>query len=314
MKRYRVTHRTEYEYVEDVTLCHSEARLAPRTTDFQRTSDVDLICIPAPTHVAERVDCYGNRVTYFSLEREHRRLEVTAHSHLEVQGPVVAAAAAAGRPWEECREYLQSETDWETIAAREFVLDSPMAAQNDDVRRFATPSFPPGRDLLDACRDLNARIFNEFQYEQGFSTISTPLAEVLEHRRGVCQDFAHLFIASLRSLGLAARYVSGYLETLPPPGQEKLVGADASHAWLAVYVPGIGWVDFDPTNNLIPGDQHITLAVGRDYGDVTPLKGVIFGGGEHTVKVSVDVARLSDEDAANADPSIPIGPGAPREG
>jgi len=172
------------------------------------------------------------------------------------------------------------------------VLDSTFATAAPELAAYAAASFPPGRPLLEAVRELMERVHHEFTYDPGFSTVSTPLAEVLSSRRGVCQDFAHLAIASLRSLGLAARYVSGYLETLPPPGQSKQLGADESHAWFSVYLPNVGWMDFDPTNNQIPGDQHIIVAWGRGYGDVTPLKGVVFGGLDHELKVSVDVARL----------------------
>ena len=173
-------------------------------------------------------------------------------------------------------------------------MNSPFIQIDPAIRAFAEQSFTPARPLLAAMVDLTRRIFTEFTYDPHFTTIVTPLSDVLAHRRGVCQDFAHLEIACVRAMGLPARYVSGYLETLPPPGKEKLRGADASHAWLSAYIPEQGWVDFDPTNNQIPSEQYITTAWGRDYGDVTPLKGVIFGGGEHTLAVSVDVERLTD--------------------
>ena len=163
-------------------------------------------------------------------------------------------------------------------------------------REYAAPSFPLGRPLLEAMADLNRRIHQEFTYDPHFTTVATPLNQVLTEQRGVCQDFAHLAMACLRAWGLAARYVSGYLETLPPPGQPRLIGADASHAWLAVYVPGVGWAEFDPTNDCMPGEQHITLAWGRDYGDVAPLKGVMTGGGSHSLEVSVDVAPQPAEE------------------
>jgi len=195
-------------------------------------------------------------------------------------------------PWEAVRERVAADTTTPGLEARDFVLPSAFVPPDDAVWDYARASFPPGRPLLEAVRDLTRRIHQEFRYDPGFTTIVTPLAEVLAHRRGVCQDFAHLQIACLRSLGLPARYVSGYLETLPPPGKAKLQGADASHAWVSVYDPEQGWTDFDPTNDQLVGEQHITTAWGRDYGDVTPLKGIIFGGGEHTLEVAVDVERL----------------------
>jgi transglutaminase-like putative cysteine protease len=180
-------------------------------------------------------------------------------------------------------------------AARQFVLDSPCAVVVPGVRAFAAPSFPPGRRLDEAVADLSARIHHEFEFDPASTTIATPVAEVLAQRHGVCQDFAHLAIACLRAMGRPARYVSGYLETQPPPGQPRLQGADVSHAWFAAFMPGAGWVDFDPTNDVQPGDRHVTTAWGRDYADVTPLKGVIFGGGAHTLEVAVDMVRLDGE-------------------
>jgi len=187
---------------------------------------------------------------------------------------------------------LRSVRSAEVLDASQFVLDSPTVVVNDLILDYALKSFPPGRPLIDAVHDLMQRIFHEFNYDPEFSTIATPLKDVLEHRSGVCQDFAHLAIGCMRSMGLAARYVSGYIETEPPPGKERLVGADASHAWFSAYLPEHGWLDFDPTNNQLPGERHITVAWGRDFADVTPLKGVAFGSGEHELKVSVDVLAI----------------------
>jgi len=178
------------------------------------------------------------------------------------------------------------------LDAKQYVLDSPMVTTTQELADYARASFLPGRPLVDVVSDLMQRIYTDFTYDPAFTTIATPLSTVLAHRRGVCQDFAHLAIGCLRSFGLSARYISGYVETLPEPGKPRLIGADASHAWFAVYLPGVGWLDFDPTNNKLPYDQHITLAWGRDYADVTPLKGIAFGGGQHTLSVSVDVLRL----------------------
>ena len=196
--------------------------------------------------------------------------------------------------WEQARDYLQNTAgDEQVIEARQFVAESPFVEFSPEVVEYGAASLAPDRPLLDAVEDLMGRIHNDFTYDPQFSDIATPLSDVLEHRKGVCQDFAHLAIACLRSQGLAARYVSGYLETLPPAGQKRLVGADESHAWFSVFVPYRGWVDFDPTNDQIPSDQHIIAAWGRDYADVAPLKGVLFGGGEeHALEVSVDVERI----------------------
>jgi transglutaminase-like putative cysteine protease len=180
----------------------------------------------------------------------------------------------------------------ELLDAKQYLLDSPMVNTSAELANYAETSFQPNRPLVQVVTNLMQRIYEDFTYDPTFTTIATPLSDVLHFRRGVCQDFAHLAIGCLRSFGIAARYVSGYVETRPEPGKQRLVGADASHAWFAVYVPGIGWLEFDPTNNKLPFDQHITLAWGRDYTDVTPLKGIAFGGGQHSLSVSVDVLRL----------------------
>jgi len=246
-----------------------------------------------PTDYLERHDFFGNYVAYFSLQQSHQHLTVTARSEVTV---------AAERPqldfyqdirWEGVCERLHSDDAQENLDARQYLLDSPLVAGTTELADYAKPSFGKGRPLLEAVHDLMQRIHVDFAYDPHFTTVSTPLDEVLKHRRGVCQDFAHLAIGCLRAQGIPARYVSGYVETLPPPGKARLVGADASHAWFSVYMHGIGWLDFDPTNNQMPMDRHVTLAWGRDYSDVTPLKGVIFGGGKHEVVVSVDVHNLN---------------------
>ena len=196
-------------------------------------------------------------------------------------------------PWESVASRLRNYTGPDDLSAYQYVFESPLIQMPPGVKDFARESFQPGTPVLEGALDLNRRIFTGFTYDKSATTVDTPIAQVLSNRKGVCQDFAHLFIACARSLGLAARYVSGYLETLPPPGKPKLIGADASHAWVSVFVPDFGWVDLDPTNNLIAGERHITLAWGRDYGDVTPVKGVVMGGGMHTLSVMGDVAPQS---------------------
>lgn len=291
--RYRVRHQTRYEYAEAVALCHNEGYLLPRSSTRQRCIRAELDIQPAPMVLRERHDFFGNRASYFAVQVSHRQLTVEAESEVEVL-PQTEENLFGSTPWEVVRDGLGEDFSTPGLEARDFVLASPFVPLDDRIYDYAKLSFPPGRPLLEAVRELTKRIFEEFRYDPGFSTIVTPLSEVMEHRRGVCQDFAHLQIACLRSLGLPARYVSGYLETLPPPGKPKLQGADASHAWLSVYDPEQGWTDFDPTNDQLVGEQHITTAWGRDYGDVTPLKGIIFGGGEHTLEVAVDVERLSE--------------------
>jgi transglutaminase-like putative cysteine protease len=291
--KYRVTHSTKYNYSENVTLCHNVSHLLPRTTPQQQCHVSELKIIPLPVAVNEWTDLFGNRQASFSIQKPHKELIVTATSEVEVSSSGSLLDDAFPTAWEQVVDYLASATDLESIEARMYVLESEFIEFSDAVRNYTSISFKPGRPILQAVEDLMHRIYKEFDYVPGFSTLATPLGEVLQHRKGVCQDFAHLAIACLRMRGLAARYVSGYLETIPPEGKERLVGADASHAWFSVYVPHQGWIDFDPTNAQIPAEQHITAAWGRDYADVAPLKGVIFGGGKkHQLEVAVDVERI----------------------
>jgi len=290
---YRILHTTRYSYSQPVTLCHNEAHLRPRSLARQRCIDSHLAVQPAPALLHERTDFFGNAVTYFAVQESHDMLVVTASSRvdLEAASPIDCDASL---PWDMVGQRLAQEVRLEVLEARHFVLASPFVVPNPDLAAFAQPSFSAGRPLLTAVHDLNRRIHREFVYDPNFSSIATPLSEVLTLRRGVCQDFAHLAIGCLRSLGLPARYVSGYLQSVPPVGQPRLVGADRSHAWFAVFDPDRGWVDFDPTNDQMVTDQHVTTAWGRDYSDVTPLKGVVFGGGAHTLEVAVDIEREGD--------------------
>lgn len=289
---YRVVHITSYEYSSPAGLCHNEARLLPRQLGRQRCLHSSLSIEPTPVDYLERLDFFGNRVAYFTIQQPHEKLVVTATSELAIAEEQGGLAFGNDLPWETVRNRLQEDRTPEILDALQFSLDSPIVVADGEMKDYAEDSFTSGRPLLEAVQDLMQRIYKDFTYDPGFTTIATPLSEVIAHRRGVCQDFAHFAIGCLRSHGLAARYVSGYLETIPPPGKERLVGADASHAWFSVFLPGSGWLDFDPTNNQMPRERHITVAWGRDFSDVTPLKGVAFGGGEHTLKVSVDVAKL----------------------
>jgi len=294
---FRVSHTTEYSYNEPVSLCRNEACLLIRDTPYQRCTMSELQIEPAPADVRHRLDVFGNRVSHFAVQHPHKKLIVTAMSAVSVVANPNIMVSANQFPWEKTRTRLKSERSPQLFDALPFLYDSPLAPRSKELEIYARPSFTPDRPLGEAVSDLMQRIYHEFKYDPGFTTISTPLSKVLSDRRGVCQDFAHLGVACLRSMGLAARYVSGYIETLPPAGQERLVGADASHAWFSVYAADVGWVDFDPTNNKLLSDQHITVAWGRDFADVSPLRGVALGGGKHKVSVSVDVARQPDDAA-----------------
>jgi transglutaminase-like putative cysteine protease len=281
---YQVVHTTRYAYSEAVSVSHHVARVRPRGFPGQECLQHDLQIEPAPAVVRTHQDYFGNTVTFFIVERAHAELSVRATSTVKVQGRRPPASSTP--PWEQARDF-----DALPLDAIECLFDSASISVNDAITGYAHPSFPPGRPLLEAVSDLVGRIHADFTFDPEATTVATPLREVLALRRGVCQDFARLGIACLRSQGLAARYVSGYLETLPPPGEPRLAGVDASHAWLAVYCPGHGWIDVDPTNNLFPSTRHVTLAWGRDYADVSPVRGVILGGGQHSLQVSVDVLR-----------------------
>jgi transglutaminase-like putative cysteine protease len=290
--RYRVTHKTEYEYSDMVGQSYNEARMTPRASERQTLLASSLRISPVESDHRTRTDFFGNEVAWFTIQNPHLSFTVTAVSEVLILPQAGQLDFAQGMAWEAVRQVLREERSAQALDARQYALDSPYIAASAELAAYAQPSFPPGRPLIEAVHDLMQRIHRDFVFDPEFTTLATPLQTVLEHRRGVCQDFAHLAIGCLRSHGLAARYVSGYIETLPPPGKEKLVGADASHAWFSVYLPDVGWMDFDPTNNQLPDEQHITVAWGRDYGDVTPLKGVIFGGQNHELKVSVEVERL----------------------
>jgi len=291
--KYRVTHKTQYLYSEPVGLCRNQACLLPRETRYQKCLTSSLRIKPTPSDLRERSDYFGNRVSHFAVQQPHEKLEVTAVSEVSVAPSAAAHGVQSG--WDKIRLHLSGNPDREILDVLPYLYDSPLIRSGEPLAAYARPSFPAGRPLLEAVTELMGRIYRDFSYDPGYTSIATPLAEVLANRRGVCQDFAHLGVGCLRSLGLAARYVSGYIETLPPPGQQRLVGADASHAWFSVYCGDAGWVDFDPTNNQLPGEQHITVAWGRDYADVSPLQGVALGGGKHKVLVTVDVVRIPTE-------------------
>ena len=292
--KYRIRHTTRYHYMAQVSQCYSIAHLLPRETYFQRCTRASITTDPLPAVGADRSDYFGNHVYHFSVQQPHQTLMVTAESEVEMLAERQSLALDFGASCADARRMLY-DMDYEVnVIAREFLLDSPMVSGSQALAEYARPSFSDERPFLSCVRDLTQRIYQDFTYDPRFTEVATPLHEVLEHRRGVCQDFAHLAIGCLRSLGYQARYVSGYLETLPPPGEQKLEGSDASHAWFSAYSPAEGWADFDPTNNLMAMEQHITTAWGRDYADVTPLKGSVMGGGSgHSLEVAVDVTRIT---------------------
>ena len=285
---YNLVHKTIYDYAEPVTVSHHAARVEPRALPWQQVENFSLQIGPAPAVLKPRVDFFGNQVCGFSIQEIHQHLEITARSRVTV-ATTTPPAPTLSPEWEGVVKLFADPVSPAVVAPYQFVFDSPLLDASPALADYARESFTAETPLLAAVADLNRRIFTDFKYDSTATTVATPLAEVLAKRRGVCQDFAHLAIASLRSLGLPARYVSGYLRTHPPAGQPRRVGADASHAWFSVFCPDVGWVDFDPTNNLLPAEEHITVAFGRDYTDVSPVTGVITGGGAHEVKVSVDV-------------------------
>jgi transglutaminase-like putative cysteine protease len=287
---FRIVHRTNYRYNAPVSRARNEAHLRPRDTDVQQCLTSELVVEPTPTSWTERTDFFGNPVVSFAVDGPFEELTITSTSSVSVTAN--ERMPTSGPPWDHARDSLNEDLSPDVLAVREFCFESPLVPLSAAVRAYAEPSFPAGRPLVDAVSDLTERIFENFVYDPGFTTVTTPIEDVLRFRRGVCQDFAHLAIGCMRSMGLAARYVSGYLETAPPPGGERTIGADASHAWLAVFVPGDGWLDVDPTNDQIVGTSYVTTAWGRDYSDVSPLKGIVFGGGSsHALDVSVDVTR-----------------------
>ena len=295
MSRFRIEHVNTYHYANIVGLNYGEARLLPRAAAAQRVLERTLVMNPFVDDYRERDDAFGNRVVWFNLRQPHQSLSVTACSLIE-RGPQPQPAHSPA--WESVVDQLSqilyghTEVNPEVIAVREYCLPSPHVPHETAATDYVRVSFTPGRPLLAAVAELSARIKAEFAYRPNATQIDTPIAEVLAERHGVCQDFAHLALSGLRGLGLAARYVSGYLETIPLAGAPILTGVDASHAWISVFLPGQGWFDFDPTNGSPIGEGHLTLAWGRDYGDVAPLKGVIYGGGMHQLDVGVTVTRM----------------------
>jgi transglutaminase-like putative cysteine protease len=285
---YRIVHRTAYKYKYPVSVGNHVACLKPRSLPRHRLAQSELRIQPNPATLTERVDYFGNHLCFFTIEEPHDELIVEARSDVIMEqngGP----SPPQSFPWEDAARMLKENHDPALLEAFQFRFESPRIRLRPEFAAYALESFTGRRPMHEALLDLTARIHRDFRFESKATNVRTPVEEVFRKRRGVCQDFAHVQIACLRSIGLSARYVSGYLRTYPPPGQPRLVGADASHAWVSSYCPGIGWLDVDPTNNVVPSDGHVTLAWGRDFGDVSPLHGLILGGGVHTLKVAVDL-------------------------
>lgn len=293
MIRYTVQHATRYAYGAPVDIGFHLLHLVPPSTDRQRVVEHRLLLSPEPTSCTAFVDHFGNGVRHVAIEKRHESFAAELHAVVEVD---VTPPHDNGPAWDEVAAALRDDGFPDEIAVAEFAYPSPLAGDDPAASAFAAVSLAPGRPIIAAVAELTGRINREFAYVPGVTTVTTPVAEVMQSRRGVCQDFAHAMIVGLRAHGLAARYVSGYLRTQPPPGAEARRGADASHAWVSVWCGAdLGWVEFDPTNDLIVAEEHIVLAYGRDFADVSPLRGVILGGGAHAVEVAVTV---TPEDAA----------------
>ena len=291
---YQILHDTCYHYDSPVSLAQQLAHLWPRECAWQRCTEQQLLISPQPTTRRDELDVFGNPLTRLAFERPHDELQVNARLTVEVLARPLADFNLSPA-WEQTRNaltYSSQPLSAELLEACRYRFQSPYVHLKRSFVEFSESCFPPGKPLLLGVQDLMQKIFSEFTFDAEATQVATPLVEVLERRRGVCQDFAHLMLACVRSRGLAARYISGYLLTQPPPGQPRLIGADASHAWVSVFCPVSGWVDFDPTNNVQPALEHITLAWGRDFSDVSPLRGVILGGGNHDPEVRVTVMPL----------------------
>lgn len=293
-ERYMVVHETLYPYGSAVSLSHQMLHLRPRECAWQKIHRYHCAVEPSPDWSQEGIDAFGNPVAWMGFATPHENLHVKAEIDVEVFPHRPLGQLADSMPWEMLRDRLayQGRPPLEDdLAAKRFLYESSFVRIKQDFFDYGEDCFTPSAPVLEATRRLMDKIFNEFEFDPHATTVATPIREVLAKKRGVCQDFAHLMLACLRSRGIPARYMSGYLLTQPPPGQPRLIGADASHAWVSVYAPGFGddWVEFDPTNNLLPDTQHITLCWGRDFNDISPLRGVILGGGNHDPEVAVTV-------------------------
>ncbi len=290
--KYKITHITEYQYKVNVSLCHNRLCMIPAENVNQKRISSDIKITPTPNEMSVRKDFFGNSICFFSIYKEHSKLRIVSESVVSMENLLfMDIAINSTLLWIDVRKKIFSSTELaEEIT--QYTIPSTYIPYSEIIKNFAEDCFPENATLWSACNSLMKKINSTIKFTPGFTTINTPVETVVKAQKGVCQDIAHLMIACLRNMGLPARYVSGYIETLPPPGKKKLVGTDASHAWVSVYFPEIGWVEFDPTNCLLPSFQHIIVGYGRDYQDVAPLKGIVFSSGEQKLKVGVDVQRI----------------------
>ena len=292
--KYEIEHITDYTYGHATSLGYNEAWISPRSLPYQEVLSSDIIIDPAPAVIKHRKDFFGNKRSFFMIQQAHQKLSIKAVSTIKREAPSYELELNfTHNSWESSKALL-STFHPELIEARSYVLPSPLVPISRRLAAYAESSFVPDRSHFNSIWDLTQRIYKDFEYNPDFTTVATPIHEAFEGRKGVCQDFAHIAIACIRSMGLSARYVSGYIETIPPEGEDALIGSAATHAWFSAYIPEMGWVDFDPTNNQVVKDQHITVAWGRDYSDVPPLKGVIFSSSDQQLSVAVNVKRLQD--------------------
>jgi transglutaminase-like putative cysteine protease len=305
---YDIVHVTDYDYQGAVSVSHHLLRLEPRQTARQRCLRHEFRIFPEPSVLTSHGDYFGNRAHFIAVERPHGSLSITSRARVAVS-PAFLPDASETPAWETVRTRCRADRTRAALEANEYTHASPLVPTAPEFADYALGSFLPSRPIFEALSDLMARLQADFRFDPTATTVSTPLAEFHRNRRGVCQDFAHFLIACLRSIGLPARYVSGYLETDPPPGLPKLRGVDASHAWVSLFCPGIGWIDADPTNNCYASLRHLSIGWGRDYGDIAPVRGVLIGGTQQILRVSVDVTALApeedDADAEDADSQAP---------
>ncbi|MDF7798313.1 transglutaminase family protein [Pontiellaceae bacterium B1224] len=289
---YHLRHLTSFRYTQPVTFVYNTLHLKPRELPWQKVRTFEIDIEPNPVVQTERLDYFGNTATFFMIQSPHDAMKVLTKSIIEIfpRPP----ASGSGIPWESARQTMRTDTTPLGLDAYQYSFASLYAKPLEEARTYALPSCRPGMTIHAVAMELMTRIDTDFTFDPKATTVATPVTEVLQNRRGVCQDFAHLMVSCLRSVGIAARYMSGYIQTVPPPGQARLAGADASHAWVSVYCPQAGWLELDPTNNQIADEQYITLGWGRDYQDVSPAKGVLLGGGKHTVHAQVDMIPESE--------------------
>lgn len=296
---YNIYHKTAFKYENDVTFSHNIARLKPKSTSYQKLLSFSMEIDPEVYETHEFIDMFGNTNTHMLIREPHQSLSVIGRSKIEIFPETIDKHIDMIKhnsiTYEQAMKRL-SKFHRDDLSAKQFMFESELIPYSSEkIKAYVLESFQNDRDLFEAAHEFMERIYHDFEFLSGFSDITTPVEEIFESKKGVCQDFAQFAISALRTIGLPAKYMSGYIETLPPKGQKKLFGADASHAWFSLYIPNAGWIEFDPTNNLIPRDQHILLGSGRDYHDISPLKGVVYSSGNSELSVMVDVRKSEDE-------------------